>query len=122
QKYCLLVTYKRNGEAVPTPVWFGLRDGKVYIRSEGDVAKVRRIRNNPRVRLAPCTVRGQTDGAPAEGRPAPRRTESAREDAAGGVRVGGLDNDRAGGSVRFRARLTLTACICGVPSSAAFAA
>jgi hypothetical protein len=67
-KYCLLVTYKRNGEAVPTPVWFGLRDGNAYIRSEGDVAKVKRIRNHARVRLAPCTVRGQTLGAPAEGR------------------------------------------------------
>jgi PPOX class probable F420-dependent enzyme len=66
-KYCLLVTYKRNGDAVPTAVWFGLRDGNAYIRSEADVAKVKRIRNNPRVRLAPCTARGRPLGPAAEG-------------------------------------------------------
>jgi Pyridoxamine 5'-phosphate oxidase len=51
-KYCLLVTYKRSGEAVPTPVWFGLGDGKLYVRSEAKVAKVKRIRNDARVRVA----------------------------------------------------------------------
>jgi uncharacterized protein len=66
-KYCLLVTYKRSGEAVPTPVWFGLVDGKLYVRSEADVAKVKRIRNDPHVRVAPCTVRGKPLGSPAEG-------------------------------------------------------
>ncbi len=66
-KYCLLVTYKRDGEAVATPVWFGLRNGKLYVRSEANVAKVRRIRNDPRVRVAPCTVRGKPLGLPAEG-------------------------------------------------------
>ena len=67
-KYCLLVTYKRSGEAVPTPVWFGLGDGKLYVRSEASVAKVKRIRNDPRIRAAPCTARGKPLGAPAEGR------------------------------------------------------
>jgi uncharacterized protein len=67
-KYCLLVSYKRSGEAVPTAVWFGLGDGKLYVRSEADVAKVKRIRNHPQVRLAPCTVRGKPLGPPAEGR------------------------------------------------------
>jgi PPOX class probable F420-dependent enzyme len=67
-KYCLLVTYKRDGEAVPTPVWFGLADGRLYVRSEADVAKVKRIRNDPRVRVAPCTVRGKPLGPPSEGR------------------------------------------------------
>jgi len=67
-KYCLLVTHKRSGEAVPTPVWFGLGDGKLYVRSEADVAKVKRIRNDPRVRVAPCSVRGKPLGPPAEAR------------------------------------------------------
>ena len=67
-KYCLLVTYRRSGEPVPTPVWFGLGDGKLYVRSEAAVAKVRRIRNDPRVRVAPCTVRGKPLGRPADGR------------------------------------------------------
>jgi PPOX class probable F420-dependent enzyme len=67
-KYCLLVTYRKNGAAVPTPVWFGMRDGVVYVRSEGDVAKVKRIRNDPRARVAPCTIRGRPLGPPADGR------------------------------------------------------
>ena len=61
------MTYRRSGEAVPTPVWFGLGDGKLYVRSEAAVAKVRRIRNDPHVRVAPCTVRGRPLGPPAEG-------------------------------------------------------
>ena len=67
-KYCLLVTYKRNGEAVPTPVWFGLGEQELYVRSEANVAKVKRVRNDPRVRVGPCTVRGKPVGLPAEGR------------------------------------------------------
>jgi uncharacterized protein len=67
-KYCLLVTYRRDGEAVPTPVWFGLGDRKLYVRSEANVAKVKRIRNDSRARVGPCTVRGKPVGSPAEGR------------------------------------------------------
>jgi PPOX class probable F420-dependent enzyme len=67
-KYCLLVTYKRSGEPVPTPVWFGLADGRLYVRSDANAAKVKRIRNDPRSRLAPCTSRGKPLGPPAEGR------------------------------------------------------
>ena len=67
-KYALLVTFKRSGEGVPTPVWFGLdEEGRMYARTGRDVAKVRRIRNNPRVRVAPCTVRGKPLGPPVEG-------------------------------------------------------
>jgi uncharacterized protein len=67
-KYCLLTTFRRSGDPVPTPVWFGLADGKLYFHSEATVGKVKRIRNNPRVRIAPCTVRGKPLGPPAEGR------------------------------------------------------
>jgi PPOX class probable F420-dependent enzyme len=67
-KYCLLVTYRRSREPVPTPVWFGLAQERVYIRSEAAAAKIARIRNDSRVRLAPCTVRGRPLGPPAEGR------------------------------------------------------
>lgn len=66
-KYALLITYRRDGTGVPTPVWFGLRDGKVYVHTEPRTAKVRRIRANSRVRLAPCTMRGKPRGPAAEG-------------------------------------------------------
>jgi PPOX class probable F420-dependent enzyme len=82
-KYCLLTTFRRSGAGVPTPVWFGLADGRVYVRSEADVGKVKRIRNNPRVTVAPCTMRGKPLGPVAEGRarilPA---SEAARAEAA----------------------------------------
>ena len=68
-KYALLTTFRRSGEAVPTPVWFGLGDdGRVYVRSETEVGKVKRIRRDARVLLAPCTVRGRPRGPAAEGR------------------------------------------------------
>jgi PPOX class probable F420-dependent enzyme len=66
-RYCLLTTFRKSGEPIPTPVWFGLADGKVYFRTEAAVGKVKRIRNDPRVRVAPCTVRGRPLGPPAEG-------------------------------------------------------
>ena len=67
-KYCLLVTYKRSGEPIPTPVWFGLADGKLYVRSDANAAKVKRVRNDARSLVAPCTSRGKPVGPPAEGR------------------------------------------------------
>jgi PPOX class probable F420-dependent enzyme len=67
-KYCLLVTYKRGGEPVPTPVWFGLADARLYLRTDANAAKVRRIRNDPRARVAPCSARGKPLGPPADGR------------------------------------------------------
>jgi PPOX class probable F420-dependent enzyme len=67
-KYCLVVTFKRDGTAVPTPVWFGIdADGRLYFRTGADVAKVRRIRNTWRVLVAPCTVRGKPSGPSIEG-------------------------------------------------------
>jgi PPOX class probable F420-dependent enzyme len=67
-KYCLLTTFRKSGEPVPTPVWFGLADDKLYFVSEPGVGKIKRIRNDPRVRVAACTVRGKPLGPPAEGR------------------------------------------------------
>jgi uncharacterized protein len=69
QKYCLLVTYRRSGEPVPTPVWFGLdASGTLYLRSTAEAWKVKRVRTNAAVSVAPCTVRGKPLGPAAEGR------------------------------------------------------
>jgi PPOX class probable F420-dependent enzyme len=77
--YCLLVTFRRSGEPVPTPVLFGLADGQLYFRSESDVAKVKRILNDPRVRVGPCDWRGKPLGTLTEGtaRVLPRASDSA---------------------------------------------
>jgi PPOX class probable F420-dependent enzyme len=62
-KHALVVTFKRDGTAVPTPIWFGLDEvGRLYFRTGATVAKVRRIRNDPRVLVAPCTLRGKPLG------------------------------------------------------------
>ena len=46
-----------------TPVWFVLHDGVFYVYTEADSWKVKRIRNNPRVRVAVCSVRGTVKGS-----------------------------------------------------------
>jgi len=67
-KYRLLVTYRRSGDAVPTPVWFGLdAEGRVYVRTEANAAKVKRIRADPRALVAPASARGKPLGPLAEG-------------------------------------------------------
>ena len=67
-KYALLVTYRRDGTPVPTPIWFGLDErGRAYVRTGTQAAKVRRIRNDPSALLAPCSVRGKPLGPFARG-------------------------------------------------------
>jgi PPOX class probable F420-dependent enzyme len=63
-KYCVLVSYRKNGQAMPSPVWFGTANGKLYFLTSPDGFKVKRIRNNPEVRVAPCTSRGKPVGPP----------------------------------------------------------
>ena len=81
RKYCLLTTFRRSGEPVPTPVWFGLAGDRLYFHSEATVGKVKRIRANSRVRVAPSDVRGKPLGPPAEGvaRVLPPEEEQAAE-------------------------------------------
>ena len=62
QKYISLETFKKNGQGVKTPVWFVLHANALYAYTEADSWKVKRIRNNPRVRVAVCNVRGHIDG------------------------------------------------------------
>ena len=62
QKYMALETFKKNGQGVKTPVWFVLHKNAFYVYTEADSWKVKRIRNNPRVRVAVCTVRGAIKG------------------------------------------------------------
>ena len=47
---------------MPTPLWFGLSDGKAYFRTYADAHKIKRIRNNPDVLIGPCDPRGKPKG------------------------------------------------------------
>jgi uncharacterized protein len=67
-RQALVVTFKRSGEPVPTPINFGLAEGKLYFRSEPHVAKIRRLKREPRVRLCPCNLRGKPLGPMVEAR------------------------------------------------------
>lgn len=62
ERYISLVTFKRTGTPVATPVWFAEVAGRYYVFSEGDAWKVKRLRRNPAVRAAPCRVLGTVTG------------------------------------------------------------
>ena len=62
EKYINLDTFRKNGQAVQTPVWFVI-DGRIlYVRTDMSSGKVKRAKNNPRVRITPCNIRGQPKG------------------------------------------------------------
>ena len=66
-QFMSLTTFRRNGVAVPTPVWFAERDGRLYVTTQAQAGKAKRIRATGRVTVAPCTMRGELLGAVAEG-------------------------------------------------------
>ncbi len=64
-KYLNLETYRRTGAPVRTPVWFAQDDrdpATLYVYTEINAGKVKRIRNNKNVRIAPCSIRGAVKG------------------------------------------------------------
>jgi PPOX class probable F420-dependent enzyme len=61
-RYVNLLSFKRDGNGVETPVWAAPLDGKIVIYSAGDSYKVKRIRRNPKIRIARCNVRGKLLG------------------------------------------------------------
>jgi PPOX class probable F420-dependent enzyme len=75
-KYLNLETFKKSGEGVKTPVWFAAEPSatldssgaKLYLYTIGVSGKVKRVRNNGRVKIAPCNVRGVVLGEWVEAR------------------------------------------------------
>jgi PPOX class probable F420-dependent enzyme len=63
QKYISLITFRKSGARVATPVWFGEDGDRLYVMTRSDMGKTKRIRNNPHVKVAPCTMRGKVTGA-----------------------------------------------------------
>lgn len=69
-KYISVETFRKTGVGVRTPVWFAANPGEpdlFYLYSEAESGKVKRIRNNPHVRVAPCDMRGNLKGAWVDG-------------------------------------------------------
>ena len=66
-KYINLVTFRKDGREVSTPVWCVALNGKLYVYTHGNVGKVKRIRATKRVRVAPSDARGKPLGPWSEG-------------------------------------------------------
>ncbi|MGI5238191.1 PPOX class F420-dependent oxidoreductase [Dactylosporangium sp. CA-139066] len=58
-QYISLVSFRRDGTPRATPVWHVVYDGEVVTVSEERAWKVKRIRNNPRVTVTVCDIRGR---------------------------------------------------------------
>jgi hypothetical protein len=67
EKHIALETYRKSGEAVRTPVWCMVDNGLLYVVTRSHTGKVKRIRNNPKVRVAPSSFSGEPKGEWAEG-------------------------------------------------------
>jgi PPOX class probable F420-dependent enzyme len=65
-KYVLLTTFRRDGRAVPTALWVVPDASGLAVWTVKDSGKVKRIRNNGRVTLAACDVRGKQQGEAVE--------------------------------------------------------
>jgi uncharacterized protein len=62
EAFISLVTFRKSGEGVPTPVWFALHGDRIYVMTVAESGKVKRIRNNGRVEFAPCDRAGKVHG------------------------------------------------------------
>ena len=67
-KYLSVTSFRGDGTPVATPVWFVQSGGRLLVETDADSYKVRRIRANPTVRVAPCTASGRLRGEPVDAR------------------------------------------------------
>jgi uncharacterized protein len=62
-QYIDLMTYRKSGAAVSTPVWFAIDDqDRLVVYADGSSGKIKRIRNTASVEIAPCTMKGKRVG------------------------------------------------------------
>jgi hypothetical protein len=58
KQYLNLETFRKSGVGVRTPVWFVQQDETLFVRTVANSGKVKRIRNNEQVQIAPCKMDG----------------------------------------------------------------
>ncbi len=68
QRTVLLTTFRRDGTPVRTPVSVAVDGDRAFIRSWDTAGKVKRIRTDPHVTIAPCTTSGRPTGPPVPAR------------------------------------------------------
>ncbi len=61
-RYVSLTTFRKTGKAVATPVWCAGNADRIYVWTNASSGKVKRLRNNRSVTLAPCTYNGRVLG------------------------------------------------------------
>lgn len=61
-KYINLQTYRKNGEAVKTPVWFVIDNDIIYVITPSTTGKVKRLNHDKNVRIVPCNFKGEPKG------------------------------------------------------------
>jgi PPOX class probable F420-dependent enzyme len=59
-RYISLTTYRRDGTPVATPVWHAVDGDELFVVTDAESWKVRRIRNDGRVLVTVCDLRGRT--------------------------------------------------------------
>jgi uncharacterized protein len=62
QEFLSLETFRKNGIGVKTPIWFAQEGAVLYLWTVGESGKIKRIRNNPQVCIAPCKRLGEVTG------------------------------------------------------------
>lgn len=63
ERVICLESYRKNGNPVQTPVWVVEKGGTIYVRTDPNTGKVKRIRRNPAVRIAQSNMRGKILGS-----------------------------------------------------------
>ena len=61
-RYLNLITFRKNGQAVETPIWFAAQGEWLYAVSNGQAGKIKRLRNSSKARVASCTMTGKLLG------------------------------------------------------------
>jgi uncharacterized protein len=60
EKYVSITTYRKNGTTVSSPVWIAALDATTAgFTTDATSGKVKRLRNDQRVTIRPCTMRGK---------------------------------------------------------------
>ena len=66
--YISLETYRKNKQGVKTPVWFIQKNNTIYVVTREKTGKVKRVKNNNEVKIAPCNYKGTLTGKWVSGR------------------------------------------------------
>ena len=62
EKYLNLETYRKDGQAVRTPVWFVIDDGTIYVTTPSTTGKVKRLTHSKNIRIVPSNMKGTPKG------------------------------------------------------------